>query len=151
MAEMTGDGARVAVVTNEELAVIFNADNMSLLLQTIRPHLEENKKKLVYLMPQANRIGQFSLEAHGLHSVHADDHDETLVIINSGDEYHFSEGMMRLCAPYMKFIGSPDSNMTRRGFFDGPDQDFGLFRLVLLSPDQLQYLHYKTRSAGVPA
>lgn len=147
-AAATGGTERVAQVTDEELSRIFSKENMTLLLETIRPHLEANKKKLVYLLPQANQIGQFVLEAHSLYRLYADDHDEILVVTNSSTEYKFSEGLMRLCAPYMTFIESPDSGMIRMGFFDGPSQDFGPFRPALVSADQVQNLHYQLRLTG---
>jgi len=140
----------VARVGEDEAQRIFSAENMSLLLNCIKPHLEPDKKKLVYLMPQANRIGHFAMESHQLYNLHHREFDEILVIINPSTEYHFNGGIRAIAERYVTFIESPNSGMTRMGFFDGPSQDFGPFTLALDSAGKIARNHYNSLKRGVP-
>lgn len=131
----------------EDQKKIFSAETMSALLAAIKPHLEAEKRKLVYILPASGRIGHVVGEIFALWSLYHRHYDEILVVVRDQAVLPIAEGPRRLVERYVTFVETTNHLVVLMGHFTVPMKQFGVFDLLLTSAPQLCHTFFPTLSA----
>lgn len=116
---------------------IFSKENLARLVELVRPYLEPDKRKLVYVFPASGRIGHIAQEPHALHCLYGDQFDELLMVIHDRRMMPVSEGTFETASQYVRFVETRDRRVVQLGHFDGGRMGDGPMTLLLMSPIEL--------------
>jgi putative glycosyltransferase (TIGR04372 family) len=111
----------------------FNVRTMQSLVGLIKPHLEADKRKLVYIFPASDAIGHVMGEMFALWALHGERYDELLVVIADRSLEPMPEGPTRVVEQYVTFVETQDPDVLLLGHFTAPTQEFGVFDVIFAS------------------
>ena len=147
---MSSTGPRDAppVLDTDATRRIFAPENLNRLVNLVRPHLEADRRKLVYVFPASGRFAHLALEPHALHTLYGDTCDEILVVIHDRRIMPVSAGLFDTVSQHVRFIETRDRKVVQLGHYDGGEMGGGPMRLLLASPttmlQQVQKRHAET-------
>jgi putative glycosyltransferase (TIGR04372 family) len=138
----------VPSATSDEIARIFSIGTVRKLAAYLAPHIEPDKRKLVYIFPISNRLAHMAMEPHALVNLYGRDFDEIIVLIENTTRIPVEPGPYAVSSAYVRFVEVDDPDVIKLGHFNAPPQDLGPMKVVFMDPVSLMQAFYNHRVAG---
>lgn len=112
-------------------------ETMERLFHTVLPHLEEERRTLVYILAQVDRVGHTAMEPFFAKTLYGPHYDRILLITGEGEGPGYNPFILQSLGPEFVHIPTSDPILPLLGFLDGGLLDLQLFHLCLASPQRI--------------